>query len=56
MLDFLGEAEAAELMMTAIKTVTGEGRVLPREVGGAATTVEIGEEIVAKMRAAPQQF
>ena len=52
MLDFLGEAEAAELMINAIKSVTAEGRILPREVGGSATTVEIGDEIVAKMRAA----
>lgn len=51
MLDFLGEAQAARLIMTALRAVTGKARVLTPDVGGTATTVEVGDEIVAQMRA-----
>lgn len=52
MLDFLGETEAAGLMMGAIKAVTAAGRVLTPDLGGAATTIQAGNEIVAQMQAA----
>jgi tartrate dehydrogenase/decarboxylase/D-malate dehydrogenase len=54
MLDFLGEATAAELIMQAIRAVTGQGRLLTPDLGGRARTVEVGDEIVAQMRAAVQ--
>jgi tartrate dehydrogenase/decarboxylase/D-malate dehydrogenase len=50
MLEFLGEKPAAELIMSAVKTVTGEGRVLTRDLGGKATTCEVGDEIVSQMQ------
>jgi hypothetical protein len=50
LLEFLGEEQAARLMMEAIKALTGEGRVVTPELGGAARTVEVGDVIVALMR------
>jgi tartrate dehydrogenase/decarboxylase/D-malate dehydrogenase len=51
MLEFLGEKPAADLMMSAIKAVTAERRVLTPDLGGRATTIEGTDEIIAKMRA-----
>ena len=51
MLDFLGQKEAAGLIVSAIQAVTGEGRVVTRDLGGRATTAEVGDAIVARMRA-----
>jgi tartrate dehydrogenase/decarboxylase/D-malate dehydrogenase len=50
MLDFLGESQAAGLVMDAVKEVTGQGRVLTPDLGGRARTSEVGDEIVAKLR------
>ena len=50
MLDFLGESQAAQVVMAAIRTVTGQGRMLPPDLGGNAKTSEVGNEIVAQMR------
>ncbi len=52
MLDFLGQSEAAALVMSALQTVTREGRVLTPDLGGSAKTVEVTEEVIAHMRAA----
>src|SRR5271165_88722 len=38
MLEHLGEAEAAKRLMAAIEKVTGDGSVLPRDLGGTAST------------------
>ncbi len=51
MLDFLGEAEAAGLILAAIRAVTRAGRVLTPDLGGRASTVEVGDAIAAHMRA-----
>lgn len=50
MLEFLGEAAAAALIMDAIKAVTAEGRVLTPDLGGRGRTSEVGDELVAKVR------
>jgi len=50
MLDFLGEAESASLILEAIKVVTGQGCVLPPDLGGKAKTVEVGDEVVAQIQ------
>jgi tartrate dehydrogenase/decarboxylase / D-malate dehydrogenase len=51
MLDFLGEKEIADAIMQAVMSVTAEGRVLTADLGGKATTVQVAEEVAAKMRA-----
>jgi tartrate dehydrogenase/decarboxylase / D-malate dehydrogenase len=50
MLDFLDEKAVAEMVMEAVKTVTGEGRVLTPDLGGRARTSEVGDEIVKQVR------
>jgi tartrate dehydrogenase/decarboxylase / D-malate dehydrogenase len=50
MLDFLGEAEAGELVMRAMAEVTAEGEVLTADLGGTATTTEMVDAIAGKLR------
>lgn len=45
MLEHLGEAEAAGILMRAIEEVTAEGRWLPGDLGGRATTAEVTKAI-----------
>ena len=47
MLDHLGHPEAARAIITAIDTVVAEGKVLTRDLGGKATTTEVGKAITA---------
>lgn len=49
MLDFLGEANAAKALMAAIETVTGEGKVLTRDLGGKAGTREVTDAVLGKL-------
>jgi tartrate dehydrogenase/decarboxylase/D-malate dehydrogenase len=46
MLDFLGEAAAAKALMAAIEGVTGEGKVLTRDLGGKAGTRDFTDEVL----------
>jgi tartrate dehydrogenase/decarboxylase/D-malate dehydrogenase len=46
MMDYLGEAAAAARIMSALRTVTGEGRVRTPDLGGQSTTVEFGSAVV----------
>jgi tartrate dehydrogenase/decarboxylase / D-malate dehydrogenase len=48
MLGHLGEAEAAARVMDAIEAVCREG-VLTRDVGGTATTTEVGDAVAARI-------
>jgi tartrate dehydrogenase/decarboxylase/D-malate dehydrogenase len=46
MFEFLGENRAADLILAAIKTVTRRGFPLTPDLGGEATTVEVGDAIM----------
>lgn len=46
MLEHLGETAAAGQLMSAIEAVTASGRVLPRDLGGQASTGEVTEAVV----------
>jgi tartrate dehydrogenase/decarboxylase / D-malate dehydrogenase len=48
MLDFLGEAEAGRVLMAAIEAVTGEGKVLTRDLGGKAGTREFTDAVLKR--------
>lgn len=52
MLDFLGHKDAAELIVDAIRKVTGEGRFLGHDLGGTASTTEITDAVIAKIQRA----
>jgi tartrate dehydrogenase/decarboxylase / D-malate dehydrogenase len=47
MLEHLGEKAAAALLMAAIETVTARGEVLPADLGGRATTLEVTDAVCA---------
>jgi tartrate dehydrogenase/decarboxylase/D-malate dehydrogenase len=49
MLDFLVEAAAARALMDAIEAVTGEGKVLTRDLGGTAGTREVTDAVLKKL-------
>jgi tartrate dehydrogenase/decarboxylase/D-malate dehydrogenase len=49
MLEHLGESESAALLMGAIERVTAEGRCLPRDLGGRATTREMTTAVCAAL-------
>ena len=53
MLDHLGEADASAVLMRAIETFTGTGR-LPRDLGGDATTNDVTESICEIIRSRNQ--
>ena len=50
MLDHLGEAEGAALVMAALRTVARNGP-RPRDLGGSATTVDVGTAVAAAVGA-----
>jgi tartrate dehydrogenase/decarboxylase/D-malate dehydrogenase len=49
LLDYLGESEAAAMLMRAIETVLREGKVHTPDLGGRSTTREMGEAIRAEL-------
>ena len=51
LLEHLGETEAADLVMTALRAVAKEGP-RTRDLGGAATTIEVGTAIANRIGAA----
>jgi tartrate dehydrogenase/decarboxylase/D-malate dehydrogenase len=52
MLDHLGEARAAARLMAAIERVTASGNVLPRDLGGNATTEHVADAVIAAIQGA----
>ncbi|MDH5557660.1 MAG: tartrate dehydrogenase [Alphaproteobacteria bacterium] len=52
MLDHLGEKAAAGRLMTAIERVTAAGEVMPRDLGGNATTAQVTDAVIGAIRAA----
>jgi len=49
MLDWLGENEKAERLERATATVIEEGRIRTYDMGGGATTLEMGRAIAARL-------
>ena len=47
MLDHLGHADAARAVVAAIERVVAEAKVLTRDLGGKASTREVGEAVAA---------
>jgi tartrate dehydrogenase/decarboxylase / D-malate dehydrogenase len=47
MLEHLGEKESAELLMTAIEKVTAKQEVLPKDLGGNASTRQVTDAVLA---------
>ena len=50
MLDHLGETTAAARLMTAIEQVTGDGKALPRDLGGNATTQQVTDAVIGALK------
>jgi tartrate dehydrogenase/decarboxylase/D-malate dehydrogenase len=46
MLDFLGETESADLILKALHALTADGTILTPDLGGKATTLEVGQAIL----------
>lgn len=49
MLDHLGHEDAGRLIMRGVETVTAEGKTLTPDLGGTATTRQVGEAIRAQV-------
>jgi tartrate dehydrogenase/decarboxylase/D-malate dehydrogenase len=49
MVDFLGLPEAAREVQSAVEEVLAEGKTLPADLGGSASTSAVGNAIVAKL-------
>jgi tartrate dehydrogenase/decarboxylase/D-malate dehydrogenase len=52
MLEHLGEHVAAERLMKALERVTAEGKALPADLGGSATTLQVAEAVADSVRRA----
>ena len=50
MLEYLNETEAAQLIENAVTIVLREGQTRTKDIGGQATTSEVGDAIVNKMQ------
>ena len=52
MLDHLGEVKAAKAIEDATETVLNEGKVRSHDLGGNSSTIEVGDEVVRKIKEA----
>jgi len=50
MLDCLGEAKVAQAIEDAVEKVLSEGKVRSHDLGGNSSTIEVGDEIVKKLK------
>lgn len=50
MLDCLGETKVAKAIENAVEKVLSEGKVRSRDLGGASSTIEVGDEVVRKLK------
>jgi 3-isopropylmalate dehydrogenase len=50
MLDCLGESKVAKAIEDAVEKVLSEGKVRSRDLGGDSSTIEIGDEVVKKLK------
>jgi 3-isopropylmalate dehydrogenase len=50
MLDCLGESKAAKAIEDAVEKVLSEGKVRSRDLGGNSSTIEVGDEVVKKLK------
>ena len=55
MLDHLGERESAAALMAAIEAQTAEGKLLTPDLGGSATTWEVGDALAQRVRQADRE-
>jgi tartrate dehydrogenase/decarboxylase/D-malate dehydrogenase len=49
MLEFLGEVDASQRLMSAIEAVTSEGELLTPDLGGTARTDEFTNAVLGKL-------
>jgi tartrate dehydrogenase/decarboxylase/D-malate dehydrogenase len=52
LLEHLGEARAAQRLMTAVEAVTARGQVLTPDLGGSATTAQVTDAVIAALAGA----
>ena len=50
MLDCLGEAKVAQAIEDAVEEVLSEGKVRSHDLGGDSSTIEVGDEVVRKLK------
>lgn len=50
MLDCLGETKVAKAIEDAVEKVLSEGKVRSRDLGGDSSTIEVGDEVVKKLK------
>jgi len=50
MLDYLGESKAAKAIEDAVEKVLSEGKVRSHDFGGDSSTIEVGDEVVKKLK------
>lgn len=50
MLDCLGETKVAKAIEDAVEKVLSEGKIRSRDLGGDSSTIEVGDEVVKKLK------